>query len=79
MEYRLFFQPIRKGRPARMVPWQPACRQYLRFRSVQFVPALTECVRRDPHASFAELGSLVERHNGLWNAEAEQYLLEHVK
>jgi len=28
---------------------------------------------------FAELDKLVKRRNGLWNAEAEQYLLDHVK
>ena len=28
---------------------------------------------------FAELDALVKKHNGLWNAEAEKYLLEHAK
>lgn len=28
---------------------------------------------------FAELHRLVEKHNGLWNAEAERYLLSHAK
>lgn len=27
---------------------------------------------------FAELDQIVKRHNGLWNAEAEQYLLAHI-
>ena len=26
---------------------------------------------------FAELAKIVEKHNGLWSAEAEAYLLEH--
>ncbi len=29
------------------------------------------------NAVFAELAVLVEKHNGLWNAEAEKYLMEH--
>ena len=28
---------------------------------------------------FAELAEIVERHNGLWNLEAENYLLSHAK
>ncbi len=28
---------------------------------------------------FAKLADIIEKHNGLWNAEAEKYLLEHAK
>ena len=28
---------------------------------------------------FAELAKICDRHNGLWNAEAEKYLLAHAK
>ena len=38
---------------------------------------LSEKGKTDP--VMAELGRLVEKHNGLWSAEAEKYLLEHAK
>jgi hypothetical protein len=28
---------------------------------------------------FAELANICDRHNGLWNGEAEKYLLSHAK
>ncbi len=38
---------------------------------------MSEKGKTDP--VMAELGRLVEKHNGLWSAEAERYLLEHAK
>jgi hypothetical protein len=36
-----------------------------------------ELGKTDP--MFAELAQICERHNGLWNGEAEKYLLTHAK
>ncbi len=47
------------------------------FRCQKYMTALDDLAEKgEDHLFFAKLAEIVEKYNGLWSPEAEQYLLE---